>query len=170
MAVVITISPDAPSRFPFEEKTARHKLGLTEDEMRALRKTRLTGSIHFVKHKKRLFLSAEGVDILFAAAGQPAPQKVTTGQEGINPGDQKAKKEPPSIVTLRVVRTDLANKHILLACPHDDDPDRPKRSVRVRVRSTANFTRRMEIPAFLVDGYEDLYDLARSAPRKKGKW
>ncbi len=79
-------------------------------------------------------------------------------------------KKPAAIETLIVVRADLANPHLLLACSQDDNPERPARPLRVRVRDSVNFTRRMQIPAALVDGYTDLYDLARSLPRKKGKW
>lgn len=170
MDVTLIASPDALPEFPFEERIVRHKLGLTEDELRALRKTHLKEDLHFTRHKKRLFLSPEGVDKLFAAAGQPIPKKIAAAKEGLNPGDPAAKKTAPEIVTLMVVRTDLKNRHMILACDLDDDPDRPKAPLRVRVNSTANFVRRMQIPAVLVDGYSDLYDLARAVPRKKGKW
>lgn len=169
-AVVIVASADGPPKFPFEEKDVRGKLGLTEDELRALRKTHLAGSVHFVKFKKRIWLSAEGVDKLFMAAGQPIPEKTAAALQGLNAGDGEPKKTAAEVVTLLVVRTDLANRHLLLACAKEDDPDRPKKPLRVRVRVTVNFLRRMEIPAVLVDGYDDLYDMARPLPRKKGKW
>jgi hypothetical protein len=167
MEVTLTASPDAPDGFPFEEKKARHALGLTEDEMRALRKTHLAGGSHFVKYKKRLFLSAGGADKLFAAAGQPFPKKTAADQEGLDAVDPAPAKCATAPVTLRVVRNDLRHHHMILACPQDDDPDRPKKTLRVRVRDPKSFIRRTEIPVIPVEGYNDLFDLDHSRPRAR---
>lgn len=162
-------SPDAPIGFPFEEKRARFALGLNKDECRALRKAHLTDS-DFAIHKKRLFLSAAAFEKLQAAVGTAVPQKSGNRAGAPFPLDSTPKKSAPTVETLLVVRNDLANTHLILACAQTDNPDCPKKPLRVRVRDTTNFTRRMEIPAVLVDGYADLYDLARALPRSKGKW
>jgi hypothetical protein len=160
----------APVDFPFAEKNVRQKIGLPKDDLRALRRAHLTAA-DFTIHKKALYLTRGAVEKLFTAAAQ-LPAKSRCARSEDDPGAVKTApaKKTAEVETLLVVRTDLKNPHLLLACPKGDDPDRPEKPLRVRVRSTVNFIRRMEIPAILVDGYTDLYDLARSAPRKKGKW
>jgi hypothetical protein len=163
----LTPSPGAPEGWPYEENRVRHRMGLTKDEMRALRQEKLTPFTDFTVYKKRVWLSAAASSRLLGMAG--AKVKKTRGRTTAEDGSP-VKKPPPEIVTLRVVRCDLRNPHLLLACPADQDPDRPKTTLRVRVRSAENFARRMELPAVLVDGHTDLFDLAHGLPRKKGKW
>jgi hypothetical protein len=169
-------TPGAPPGFPHEENGVRHVMGLTKDQMRALRHGELTAAIDFKIFKKRIYLSAAGAQRLLNSTGLPPAKKTpesclsTTTDDGAPVKNVPAKKTPAEIVQLRVVRCDLRNPHLLLACAAAEDPDRPKTTVRVRVRSVANFIRRMELPALLVDGHTDLYDLAHALPRKRGKW
>lgn len=177
-ATDLTPTPGAPAGFPFEEGHVRHKVGWSRDEMRAERKRALVEGRDFALHKKRLYWSQEAVGRLFARVGQ-SPEKSAPARPGATADDSGAlKKEvvkktepaPAAPETLRVVRCDLRNPHLLLACPTREDPDHPRTLLRVRVRDTKNFVRRMELPALRVDGYRDLYDLARALPRQKGKW
>lgn len=173
----------APSGFPISEKKARAGIGLSRDEIRALRSQHLTEGTHFTRGKQQsVWLTQAGLDLLTTLAGANVKKTcgpvttddlATSRTKLLNLFRTRAFLAPPvpsSNVHLRVVNCTLKNLHLLLACPLDDDPDRPKTTVRVRVRSTLNFVRHMEIPARLVDGYTDLYDLARSCPRKKGAW
>lgn len=179
-------TPGGPEGFPFSEKKVRAALGVSRDEVRALRTSRLTEGVHFARGKQMsVWLNQSGVDALMPPAAQSSAQPPET-RSGPNADDSGAKKPAPGetpkdpntqtpkpeaeVVTLRVVHCSLKNPHLLLACADKEDPDRPEKTVRVRVRSTANFTRRMEIPATLVAGYSDLYDLACRCPRQKGKW
>jgi len=158
-------SEGAPAGFPFEEKMARHALGLNKDDARALRKAHLEEG-DYVIHKKRLYLSTEAV----AKLGRVLEK--TRGSSIVRNGDPKESvpAEPAPIVALRVVRADLKNRRMILACVPEDELAHPKRPLRVRVKAQANFVPGMEIPAQLVAGYADLYDLARACPRRKGKW
>ena len=176
----------APSGFPFEESTVRKKLGLTKDDLRPWRKKRLVEGADFITHKKRLYWNAGAVRQAFEQFGLSAPP--LPGEPGAStiPHDREAEKGdvarepepvtappgPPAIEQLLVVRADLANRRMLQACPKGDNPERPKRLLRVRVRSADNFIRGMEIPAIRVEAYgmTDLYDLARALPRKRGVW
>ena len=162
----------APPGFPHEENQVRRRMGLSRDVMRALRQEKLAPASDFTVHKKRVWLSAAAAARLLGMADAKV-KKTCCGKGTVDGGAVKtavAKKAPPGPVALRVVRCDLRNRHLILACPADQDADRPKTTVRVRVRSAENFKRRMELPAVLVEGHTDLYDLARGLPRKRGKW
>lgn len=158
---------------PIPEKIARLRLGLNKDDIRALRQQHLKEGEHWVLHSKRVYLSPAGVELLFAAAGQ---KNAAASPSSIPAVPEALKDLPAEEVKLRVVKNNLANRYMVLACPADDDPDRPKQVVRVKVRNARsgpdmreNLIRRMEIPARLV-ARPDLYELARPMPRKKGQW
>lgn len=163
----VPAAPEAPPGFPYEEKRARAALGLHKDDMRALRKAKLS-TADWTVYKKRVYLSHAALQAIAAAVQAPSLKKNAPASQIERRHDPDPATALP--VTLRVVRTDLANDHLLLACDDDDDPDHPKRPLRVRVRTTAHFVRGMQIPARLVPGYDDLYELTRPLPRKKGKW
>lgn len=166
-------SPDAPDGFPFEEKNARHLAGLTKDEMRAWRQKHFTLAVDFILHKKRIFLSTAGVEKLRTATGQPPAAKTSYTKRTDDPDTAKSavtkKTAAPAVVTVRVMRP-TRNPHIVHVCADDDNPDAPRRVLRLRVRSAERFVRRMAVPALLADGYDDLYDVAGPYPRKKGVW
>lgn len=189
---MLTPQKDAPPGFPFSEKKARGHLGVTRDEMRALRNRLLTEGTHYIRGKQQaVWLNDAGVAALTAAQCPDAP---TAGEHAGDPNalestpvksalinilrqrvEQLQKNGAPTAPTdattkLLVVNCQLKNPRMLIACALDDDPFRPVRTVRVRVNSTANFTRRMEIPVQLVAGYTDLFELTRKCPRQKGKW
>lgn len=173
----------APPGFPYLERDVCRALGLNKDEGRGFRKSALKGAVDFVTHKKRLYLSSQGVERLQEAVGLAFAEKVRpslTG-EALMPGRQSAapeknaaqkgvSMEPAAIVELKVVRADLGNGRMILGCALSEDYERPKKTVRIRVRETRNFKRGMVVPGVLVPGYVDLYDLARACPRKKGQW
>lgn len=162
MTDLLSADPNAPTGFPFPEKIARQKAGLSEEDMRALRNQRLVKDVDFKYHKKAVFLSASALQKI-APLLQASP--VEKAQDAPIPEQPTA--IAPAAQSLLVVRTDLANRRILLACLEGDNPDRPKKTVRVRVRSTEGFRRRGEIEGRLVPGYQDLYDLVSKYPRKK---
>ena len=168
----LTPTPDAPEGWPYEESQVRHRLGLGRDEMRALRRAHLAPFTDFTLYKKRVYLSAAAVTRLLGMADAKLKKSCGSAMAGDGGGvkSELAKKAAPAVVPLRVVRADLRNRHLILCCPAGEDPDRPQTTVRVRVRSAENFTRRMELPAVLAEGHRDLYDLARPLPRKRGKW
>jgi hypothetical protein len=160
-------TPGAPVDFPFAEKTVRQKIGLPKDDMRALRREHLNEA-EFIIHKKALYLSAGAVEKLWQAAAQFGAQSrpAQSSSEGDPLKSEVSKKTAPP-ETLLVVNTQLANRHMLHCCRTDDNPYRPKKMVRVRVRTQEGFRIRMEIIAQLVAGYDDLYDLVSKYPRKK---
>ena len=145
-----------PEGFPFAEKMAVQKAGLSEEDVRHVRQRLLRKDVDFVYHKKAIFLTAQGLKVI-APQLEPLSEKNAQGG-GIAAGE---------CVKLLIVRTDVKNRRMLLACPEGDDPDRPKKTVRVRVRSQEGFRIRTAIEARLVAGYEDLYDLTSRYPRKK---
>lgn len=181
--LTLTPSEGAPPGFPFLEKTARQKIGIAKKEARTLRYAHLQEEVDWCLRHKNIWLAQSGVDGLLKAKAlgldtlRPSAQ-TANGSDG---GALKAAMPPPANVkktavqkaegpvTLRVVRATM-NPHILLCCPRDDDALQPKTTLRVRVQSTVNFRRFMEIPATLVAGYTDLYDMARACPKNPGKW
>lgn len=182
----LTPQKDAPSGYPFSEKKARAQFGVSRDEFRALRNQHLTEGTHYTRGKQQsVWLNQAAVDVLLRAVSPDAP---TTPERAaaLAPLEcapvknalvnllatrvEHLQKTPPAEVRLRVVNGNLQFKHMLIACALEDDHHRPKHPLRVRVRNNANFIRGMEIPARLVTGYTDLYELTRKCPRTKGKW
>lgn len=162
MPDLLSPSPGAPDGFPFPEKIAREKAGLSEEDMRAFRNSTLKRDVDFVYHKKAVFLSAAALEKIAPGLLTPTAEKAQDG--AIAPQPAPIADEP---VKLLVVRANLANKHLLLCCAVGDDADRPRATVRVRVRSTEGFKARQGIEARLVPGYSDFYDLVSKYPRKK---
>ena len=175
----------APVGFPFMENHVRARLGIGKDEIRSLRQQHLVENTDWLLKKKRIWLAALGVEKLCAAKGlepkfaSPNAQTANAVDAGAIPAapptgpipkkNAALKAKPAEPIKLIVVQR-CVNPHMIQACDPKDDPIMPKKMVRVRVRSNENFTRHMEIPAVLVAGYTDLYDLARACPKKKGKW
>ena len=173
----------APAGFPFIENHVRARLGLQKDEIRELRQTHLTEDTDWLLKKKRVWLAQAGVDKLLAAKGlgpkKPRPHAQTPNADDGGPVKadlpnlQKTaapKAKAPAVpVELIVVQT-CKNPHMIQCCSLKDNPIMPKTMVRVRVRDNANFKRHMRLPAVLVAGYKDLYDIARACPKKPGKW
>lgn len=171
--------------YPISEKKARGQIGLTRDEIRALRNRHLSEGLHYARGKQQsVWLNQAGLDVLLANL---APRETVTRNRAVGGNPHvlhpvKAQllnllatrvaqlQKTPAPVTLRVVNCALKHPHLIVACALDDDPHRPKRPVRVRVNRTDNFIRGMEIPAQPVAGYTDLYELTRKCPRQKGKW
>lgn len=168
-------STDAPDGFPFEEKNARFHFGFTKDAMRAHRQQYFTDGVDFILHKKKLFLSPAGVKKMRAATGMPPASKTSGGSITDDPGALKPqpykKTAPPEPVTLVIVRSSR-NKRIIHAALEVADPTRLKQLMRLRVnpKMGERLVRGMKVPALLVDGYTDLYDVAGHYPRKKGVW
>ena len=171
-------SEHAPAGFPLLENHVRARLGISRDEMLLIRKTRLAEGVDWCLRKKRVWLAQAGVAKTAAAKGVAAPvsgcldaQRADAARDGgvAEAAGKKVAEEKGGAAALVMVRT-CVNPHIVLACPEGDDYLRPKKTVRVRVRSNANFRRGMALPGILVAGYEDLFDLGRACPKKPGKW
>lgn len=175
---------DHPDQFAISEKKARAALGLTRDDIRALRNAHLTEGTHYARGKQHsVWLNDAGLTALHTAA---APQATLLPERAAAPMarelhpvkaqlldllrarvDQLQKTAP---LQLRVVNCTLKHPHMILACALLDDHHRPKVSLRVRVNTTKNFLRGMVIPVQAVAGYTDLYELTRKCPRQPGKW
>lgn len=176
----------APEGFPFIENHVRARLGLQKDEIRELRQQHLIEGKTWLLKKKRVWLSETAVAVIAQAKGlavdsaspnAQTPNADDSGALKANPQNPDSKKNPPpksdftatAGVTLKVVQR-CTNPHMIQCCDLKDNALMPKKMVRVRVRSNANFIRHMVVPVTLVAGYTDLYDLARACPKKKGKW
>lgn len=175
----------APDGFPFIENHVRARLGLQKDEIRELRKLHLQEGQDWILKKKRVWLSSAAVAVLLRAKGLDAktasPNAQTPNADDAGalkakvPNADSKKNAPPKSeagggpVLLKVVQRCI-NKRMIQCCALDDNSLMPKKMVRVRVRNNEHFIRHMEVPATLVEGYTDLYDLARACPKKKGKW
>lgn len=173
------------AQYPFSEKKARAQIGVTRDEMRALRNTHLTEGTHYARGKQQsVWLNQAGLDVLLATLS-PSETLTRNRAVGGNPHVLHPVKatllsllrtrvaqlqKTPAEIRLRVVNGNLQFKHMLIACALEDDFHRPQRPLRVRVNTNANFIRGMEIPVQLVAGYTDLFELTRKCPRAKGKW
>lgn len=162
MTDFIDADPSAPAGFPFPEKIARQKAGLSEDDMRALRNAKLKLDVDFRYHKKAIFLSQPALEKIAPTLTPRFPEKTPPAANGERPGPIAGE-----VVKLLIVRTDLSNRHMLSACAVGEDPDRPQKTLRVRVRSQEGFRKRTTIEARLVSGYSDMYDLVSRYPRKK---
>ena len=175
----------APVGFPFIENHVRARLGLQKDEIRELRQMHLEEGTDWLLKKKRIWLAPTGVEKLLTTKGlggekrRPNAPTANADDDGALKAELSAaanskkntesKAKPAEPLKLKVVQV-CRNPHMIQACALTDNPVQPKKMVRVRVRDNQNFTRHMEIPVTLVNGYTDLYDLARPCPKKKGKW
>lgn len=178
---MMRLPTNAPDGYPFAEVLIRESIGLNKDEVRAIRKAHLRETDHFCHGKKnRVWLNQSGVAALRAAAQMPPEKIAALAPAQTERADEADKslppKNPPSEVTLRIVRNNVANRYLVLACPREEDPWRPKHIWRVNVSNRrtgddmrANLVRGMEIPVRLVAA-PDLYQLTRPMPRKKGQW
>lgn len=162
MADFIEPTPGAPKDFPFAEKIAALKIGLSEQDMRELRNARLKLDVDFRYHKKAVFLSLAALKKIAPELGVQLPNQMQGAAIAEQPDPI-----PDAVVKLMIVRADLPNKRMLTACAPEENPDRPKKTLRVRVRSQEGFRIRTAIEARLVPGYSDLYDLVSKYPRKK---
>lgn len=168
--------------FPLSEKKARAQLGITRDEIRALRNAHLTEGTHYIRGKQQsVWLNQAGLDALLSTRSLPTGERAGEGtareiqpvkEQLLNVLDARVEQleKTRAEIRLRVVNGNLQFKHMLIACAFEDDFHRPAQPVRVRVNNNANFVRGMEIPVRRVDGYTDLYELTRKCPRQKGKW
>jgi hypothetical protein len=174
-----------PDGYPISEKKARAQIGVTRDEMRALRNTHLTEKTHYARGKQQsVWLNAAGLDALLKAIALRAAEQEKRAEtpNALVCDPVKAQllsllteriavlQKTPATCQVRVVSANLQFKHMLIACALDDDHFRPARPLRVRVNNNANFVRGMQIPVQLVAGYTDLFELTRKCPRQKGKW
>jgi hypothetical protein len=175
---------DHPNHFPISEKKARAALGLTRDDIRALRKEHLTEGTHYARGKQQsVWLNDAGLTALHAAA---APRTTLLPERAAGPVARElhpvkaqlldllrarvVELQKTAPLQLRVVTANLQFKHMLIACALTDDHHRPKTPLRIRVNNNANFLRGMLVPVQIVAGYTDLYELTRKCPRQPGKW
>src|SRR5690242_7997694 len=121
-------SSASPAGFPFLEQRVRAALGWNADEMRQARKNRLLPT-HFRLFKKRIYLSGEAVALLSNGLGEPPPKKTAAARPAANADDPQ-----PLPRAMRVVKAAVTNPRIILACPQEEDPLRPKTLLRVRIK------------------------------------
>lgn len=168
-----TIAMDSKTH-PIPEKLLQHRLGINKDEIRALRKAHLKEGDHWILHGKRIHLSAQGMELIVAAVeGEKNGASVPSANQQLHDALKSTTTEESHF---RVVKNDIPNRYLIMACPADQDHFRPKNLVRVKIRNSTsgpdkrlNLIRGMEIPARLVQR-PDLYELSRPMPRKRGKW
>jgi hypothetical protein len=164
-------SKDAPEGFPYLENHVRAQLGIQKDEIRELRQDNLTEDVQWKLWHKRIWLSLEAVQRLMSLKGisqkNGAQKAAGANADDGDPLKSTITKKPaaPEPVTLMAVRA-TRNPHILAACMPDDNPACPKKPLRVRVKTAANFRPQMKFQAVLVAGYKDLFDLVGPHPRK----
>lgn len=148
----ISPTPAAPDGFPFAENHVRAQLGWNKDEMRLARKTRLEPA-DFRVYKKRVYLSAEALSRLSNHLTANGQKNAATHPSSIADDPQPVMRE------LIVCRAQVANPRMVLACPADENPDRPKTILRVRVKPGTVLRRRQAISGRLIHPYTDYYEL-----------
>lgn len=143
---------DAPAGFPFEATAVRRRMGLGKEAFRILRKTCLQEGDSIV-WKKRVFLSAEALSKLSQELHVPELEKSAAAQ------CRPTRRDPaPVIRELKVFRTQLLNNRIILACPPEENEDRPKTVLRVRIQPGAKLMRRSLIHARSIPPYTDYFE------------
>lgn len=141
------------------------RVGLNQDNMRALRRSKLTQGLHWTMQKNRVCYSVAGVQEVQRIMKLSPPQKTPPVPPGKDTAQPDHSQEP---VTLHVFRIFAANPHILEAHLPDQDPAIVKNRLRVRVKDNKNFVKAMPIP--VRELAEGLYELARACPRSRGRW
>lgn len=157
---------DEATQFATWESKVQSMVGLTKDEIRAIRKKSLVQGVHWISHKKRTCYSLAGIHELQRILKIPHTQKDAAASPGAIA--EHCEPTPAEVITLKVFRTGFHSGRIIEAYPPEKDPANIANRVRVRVRSDKNFTRGMEIP--VTELQVGLYELARPCPRTKGKW
>lgn len=163
-------APSRPPTFHITELHARVQLGLSKEEVRALRQERLVENQHWVLHRKRILYCPDGLQRLMEVAGLDGTPAAEETAPGANAAAPEPLKEEVPIEELVVWRTGLRNARILLAHRPGADPEDPAARLRVRVKKDRNFVRGMVIPCRLLPGYTDLFELAHALPRRRGVW
>lgn len=141
----LTTMSCAPDGFPYESNAVRLALGWSVAEMRAARAQRLDAA-DFARHQKRIFLSARAVELL------GGDLSVVVKKNGAAGAPSAARR------ILRVVRADLRNTRLALACPDNEDPDRPRTLFRLRLRAGTILRRRQRVEARALPPYRDYFE------------
>lgn len=175
--------------FPYAESHVAYRLGLNKNEMRALRQRFLVEGPEFCRDKKgRILLSIGGAEKACAslglisekaAQGEPGAQHTPLAEkarqaEADREWEEMSKDEVILPEALVLVRTNLKNRHMVLACRQGElkGPEDWRRQatrtglLRVRVRSQEGLRGGMVLEAVRVEGYEDLYDLVPGQLRR----
>jgi hypothetical protein len=162
------------------EKDLARELGLTQDELRELRRKHLGGG-DFGPSKHGMWISQAGADRIRTALGVfekkggcELPLDGPASSPGMTEADFEKKgaaasgaatSAPAGAVTALWVKSCPMNRRLVLACLNRELTGDV---MRVRVRSSENFTPRMEIKARLESG--SLYRLEGRCPRTKGRF
>lgn len=168
-------SPDDKD-FTLEEGQLSAELGLARPKVRALRTDELVhgtdwksigGLVRYSRAGWEKLRRAVGLAAGEPAAPPPAPAKdlapkpavgATAGAGHPLPTEPLRHGDVRDLVVVRIYPT---NKRILLARLGESE-------VRVRLGDNRKFTKGMTLPAKFLEA--DLWELARRAPRYKGKW
>lgn len=193
--------------YPHWESHSHGLLGISRDELRALRQTHLTEGTHWANIKNRVCLSEIGLQKIrdtlklnqspvtqpSATAAEPNPATPSASSSiAAPPVNQSPARITPELrphrllpektadatpqpheKTLRVWRT-VRNNRIIEAIDPAHEGLRPPPILRVKVRASQHFTRRltngqwMEFPARHIQA--DLYEIARPGPKARGRW
>lgn len=143
-------------------------LGLSRDEIRALRQEYLTEGTHFKTVKKRLYLSEQGVNLLLSKKTLPRPAAP------INTPPSETAARPRQLLLIAPFEGDLLvwqkanNPRILLLIYPHDHMDSPQFIAQMQVRDNKNFVRGMKVRARHIEGV--WYEHVGNLPRWRGKY
>ena len=156
-----------PAAFDLWESRLCASTGLNKDELRAIRKGKLTEGLHFIICKKRVCYSPQGAQEVHRLLQVLGNGKNAAASPRGNAEEPEAVKAPVTI-TMKVFRQGLKNPRVIEAHLPEQDPADPQNRRTVRVRKQGNFIRGMEIP--VIELRPGVYELARPCPRWRGKW
>lgn len=142
------------------ESRLTHTFGISRNDLRALRQKILTPKEDWFYEKRAVVYTLGGFEKIRAHL---AVGEIKSAQQ--------AASALPEPVTLLVWNCRLVNKKIVLAYLPDTDPRDAKNLLRVRVKSSENFTRFVNgqpMPLKARHVQADLYELAGQCPRRKG--
>jgi len=154
--------------FPFYEVRIADVLGLSREVLMLFRREHLARMEDWTKDGNHVVYTwgacGQALEFFTGTASQLTDIAALERLAAIPPVALLQKKTAPrlskEVVTMKVAEL-YRNKRIIGARADGE-------VVRVRVRSSKNFVIGMEIPVVQVE--ENLWDLARACPRRRGKW
>jgi len=161
--------------FQFCEKDLAAQMGIPRATLKEIRDTQMTKGEHWDMVSMRICLSRAGVDLAATFVGLLDSEK-----------DPRLLLDPDDTETVQADPPDH-NQHLMLPASSSSGNVRIGKvsritkntriilveslgeTVRMRVRHNGKFLPGMEVPMKLIEE-PDLYELARKAPRWRGKW
>lgn len=166
--------------FRFPEKEVAERLGVSREQLKAIREGHMERGADFELAGGQICLSEEGVRKLAVELGLTGKDGPAAGEQGELPLPAVPQAESPGApapnplqrrlpaaaggqsVRMGRVKKRCKNKHIVLVESEGE-------TVRLRVKDNAKFVKGFEVPMRLIQE-PDIYELTRRAPRWKGKW